>query len=112
MYSGMVVDSVDAEGIGEFDEIEAIAEIDAARERRGDLEPCPEGTACEGDCVGAERPKLLENDRGALQRNWLNKAFFGSGISRWRWRWWWWWWGVGFECEVSAGGRGQFEGCR
>ena len=77
----MVVDSVDAEGIGEFDEIEAVAEIDAARERRGDLEACPEGTALEADCVGAERPEILEYDRRAMERNRLNKcAFFGGAI--------------------------------
>ena len=78
---GIVADSVDAEGIGEGEEVEAGTEINATGKRGGDFDARAEGAGSEADRVGAERPQFLEDGWCALGGNRANICAFGGGLS-------------------------------
>jgi hypothetical protein len=77
---GIVADSVDAEGIGECEEVEAGTEIDAAGKRGGDFDARPERAGSEADGIGAERPKFGGYRWCALGGNRANISAFGGGV--------------------------------
>ena len=76
---GSVVDSIDAEGIAECEEIEARTEIDAARKGGGEFDAHSQSAGPEADSPRAERPKLRGYRWCALGRNRANICFFGWG---------------------------------
>ena len=102
---GIISDSIDAEGIGECEEVEAGTEIDSARKRSGDLDAHPEGAGPEADSIGAEWPEFLEYGWRALGGNRANICAFcrfsrrGGGC----------WCGVRYEGEVAR--QGQVDWC-
>ena len=77
---GSVVDTVDAEGIVECEEVEAGTEIDAACERSSQFDPHPERAGSKADCIGAERPEFRGYRWCALSGNRTNISAFGGGF--------------------------------
>ena len=102
VFPGGRVDSIDAEGIVECEEVEAGTEIDAACERGGDFDACPKRAGPEADRPGVERPKFRTYRWCASGWDRPDIAAFGRRVGGW-------WCSFGGEGEIA--GLGQVERC-